>query len=96
MVKNASIAIALGLVGLTGAPGLAAAAPVVVGFDRFGESGETGVAPGLLLYNELKCGACHGIAGRDGTRAGREAHSQRRLCGLSRAHPRCGRFGGGR
>ena len=30
------------------------------GFERFSASPETGVSPGLLLYNELKCAACHG------------------------------------
>ncbi len=33
---------------------------MVAGFDRFAASPDTGVSPGLLLYNELKCAACHG------------------------------------
>jgi mono/diheme cytochrome c family protein len=38
-----------------------AASPVVTGFDRFGaDASGTGVSPGLLLYNELKCAVCHG------------------------------------
>lgn len=38
----------------------ASAAPMVAGFERFGTDTNTGVDPGLLLYNELKCAACHG------------------------------------
>ncbi|MBL7648233.1 MAG: c-type cytochrome [Candidatus Hydrogenedentes bacterium] len=34
--------------------------PMVPGFERFAASPDSGVSPGLLLYNELKCGACHG------------------------------------
>lgn len=37
----------------------AAGSPVVAGFERFGD-GAAGVSPGLLLYNELDCAACHG------------------------------------
>lgn len=40
----------------------AAAQPVVVGFERFGSEDNTGVSSGLLLYNELSCSACHGMA----------------------------------
>lgn len=36
------------------------ASPIVPGFERFAASPDTGVSPGLLLYNELKCAACHG------------------------------------
>ena len=39
-----------------------AASPVLVGAERFGADVDTGVHPGLLVYNELKCGACHGVA----------------------------------
>lgn len=38
----------------------ALASPIIVGFERFFPSDDTGVSPGLLLYNELKCAACHG------------------------------------
>jgi len=37
----------------------ALAAPIVIGFERFAEDA-TGVSPGLLLFNELNCAACHG------------------------------------
>ena len=33
---------------------------MVAGFERFAPSPDTRVSPGLLLYNELKCAACHG------------------------------------
>ncbi|MBL7650175.1 MAG: hypothetical protein JNK74_28765, partial [Candidatus Hydrogenedentes bacterium] len=38
----------------------AGAAPVVPGFERAGDAAST-VSPGLLLYNELQCAACHGV-----------------------------------
>ena len=40
----------------------ASAAPLVVGFERFDVEANTGVSSGLLLYNELSCSACHGMA----------------------------------
>ena len=45
---------------LIGAVQTVAAAPIIVGFDRFSD-GAAGVSPGLLLYSELKCNACHGL-----------------------------------